>query len=70
MAERQIDRIRTAEETIRELVNTAAEIRKEAATLPIADQATKAELMTAAEDFERQAEELRDNLREWRKDIQ
>lgn len=69
MAERQIDRIRMAEEAIRELMHTATEIRKGAASLPIADPATKAELLTAAEEFERQAEELSADLRKWREDV-
>jgi chorismate mutase len=69
MTETQIDRIRKAEEAIRELVQLAAQIRQEADKLPIEDPAVHKELLETAEGFENQAQDLRNVLREWREDI-
>jgi hypothetical protein len=69
MTERQIDRIRKAEEAICELVQVAAQLRKEVENLPITDADCRAELLEAAEEYERQAHGLRDALRRWREDI-
>ena len=69
MMESQIDRIKKAEEAIRELVEVAAQIRQEAATLPVEDPATRKELLETAEGFETKVQELRKALREWREDI-
>lgn len=69
MGESQIDRIRKAEEAIRELVKVAAQIRQEADSLPIKDADLRAELLEAAEGLEAQAQDLRSALRDWREDI-
>jgi hypothetical protein len=69
MKESQIDRIRKAEEAVRELVTLAAQIRQEADTLPAEDPALRKELLETAEGFETQAQALRNALREWREDI-
>jgi hypothetical protein len=69
MTDSQIDRIRKAEEAIRELVQLAAQIRQEADKLPIEDPAVRNELLETAEGFEIQAQDLRNALREWREDI-
>lgn len=69
MTESQIDRIRKAEEAVRELVEVAAQIRQEADKLPIEDPYTRKELLEAAEAYEIQVQDLRNALREWREDI-
>jgi len=69
MSERQIDRIRKAEEAVLELVKIAAELRQEVDNLPVNDLDTRKELLQAGEGFETQAQGLRDSLREWREDI-
>ena len=69
MTEAQIDRIRRAEEAVRELVKLAAEIRQEADRLPVEDPALRKELLETAEGFETQAQDLRSALRDWREDI-
>jgi hypothetical protein len=69
MTESQVDRIKTAEEAVRELVELAAQIRQEAAKLPIEDPALRNELLETAEWFETQAQGLRNVLQEWRQDI-
>ena len=69
MTESQIDRIRKAEEAVRELVELAAQIRQEADKLPVEDPAVRKELLETAEGFEIQAQDLRNVLREWREDI-
>jgi hypothetical protein len=69
MTESQIDRIRKAEEAIRQLVQVAAQIRQEADKLPIEDPAVRKELLETAEGLEIQAQDLRKTLREWREDI-
>jgi len=65
----QIDRIRKAEEAVRELVTLAAQIRQEADKLPIEDAALRKELLETAKGFEKQAQDLSNALREWREDI-
>jgi hypothetical protein len=69
MTESQIDRIRKAEEAVRELVELAAQIRQEANKLPVADPGVRKELLETAEGFDIQAQDLRNALREWREDI-
>jgi hypothetical protein len=69
MTNSQIDRIRKAEEAISELVELAAEIRVEAAKLPIADPDLHAELLKTAEGFELQAKDLSNDLKKWRQEI-
>jgi hypothetical protein len=69
MTESQLDRIRKAEEAVRELVTVAAQIRLEADKLPVEDPALRKELLETAEGFEAQAQDLRNALREWREDI-
>ncbi len=69
MTESQIDRIRKAEEAVRELVELAAQIRQEADKLPVEDRTLRKELSETAEGFEAQVQDLRNTLREWREDI-
>ena len=69
MMESQIDRIRKAEEAVRELVELAEQIRQEADKLPIKSPAARKELLGTAQGFETQAQDLRNTLREWREDI-
>jgi len=69
MTESQIDRIRKAEEAVRELIEIAAQIRQEADKLPIDDPSMREELLEAAEGYEIQVQDLRDALRRWREDI-
>jgi CRP-like cAMP-binding protein len=69
MTESQVDRIRKAEEAVRELVVVAAQIRQEAARLPVEDPALRKELLETADGFETQARDLRNALRRWREDI-
>ena len=69
MTESQIDRIRKAEEAVRELVELVAQIRQEADKLPVKDPGLRKELLETAEGFETQAQDLRNTLREWREDI-
>jgi len=54
---------------VRELVELAAQIRQEAAKLPIEDPALRIELLQTAEGLETQAQDLRNALKEWREDI-
>jgi hypothetical protein len=68
MTESQLDRIKKAEEAMRELVELAAQIR-EAAKLPIDDPALRIELLETAEGFETQAQDVGNALKEWREDI-
>jgi hypothetical protein len=69
MTESQVDRIRKAEKAFRELVKIAAQIRGEAAKLPVKDLGKREELLASAEQFERQAQDVKNALREWREDI-
>jgi hypothetical protein len=69
MTESQLDRIRKAEDAVRELVKVAAQMRQEADSLPVNDPDLRKELLDAAEGFETEAQNLRDALREWREDI-
>ena len=69
MAESQIDRIRKAEATIKEVSQIAAQIRKELDELPKKDDGERNELLAAAEGFDMQAQELENALRKWREDI-
>ena len=69
MTESQMDRIRKAEEAVRELVELAARIRQEADKLPVEDLTLRRELLKTAEGFETQAQDLRNALRDWRQDI-
>jgi len=69
MTESQLNRIRKAEEAVRELVELAAQIRQEADKLPVGDPALRKELLETADGFETQAQDLRNTLREWREDI-
>ena len=54
---------------MRELVELAEQIRQEADKLPLEDPALRKELLETAEEFEAQAQDLRNALREWREDI-
>jgi hypothetical protein len=54
---------------VRELVELAAQIRQEAANLPIDDPTLRIELLETAEGFETQAQDVRNALKEWREDI-
>ncbi len=54
---------------MRELVQVAAQIRREADNLPIANAQLRTELLEAAEKYEQKAQSLQDALREWREDI-
>jgi hypothetical protein len=69
MTESQVDRIKKAEKAVRELVELAAQIRQEAAKLPIENPALRNELLETVEGFETQAQDLRNTLQEWREDI-
>lgn len=69
MTESQIDRIRKAEDAMRELVELAAQIRQEVGKLSVEDLALRKELLETAESFETQAADLKNTLREWREDI-
>jgi hypothetical protein len=69
MTDSQIDRIRKAEEAVRELVELATQIRQEADKLPVEDPGVRKELLETAEGFEIQAQDLRNALRERRGDI-
>jgi hypothetical protein len=69
VTESQIDRIRKAEQAIRELVEVASHICEEADKLPVQDPAIRKELLETAEGFETQVEDLRNALQEWRQYI-
>jgi erythromycin esterase-like protein len=69
MMERQIDRIQRAEEAVRELLKVAAQIREKIDSAETKDPGQLKELSEAAEGFEKEAERIRDALREWREDI-
>jgi hypothetical protein len=64
MTEFPIDRIRKAEEAVRELVKLAAQIRQEASLLPVEDPVLRKELLETAEGFETQAQDLENSLQE------
>jgi hypothetical protein len=69
MTESQIDRIRKAEEAVRELLKVAEQIRQEADSLPVEDSDVRKELLGTVQGLEAEAQNLRDTLREWREDI-
>jgi FtsZ-binding cell division protein ZapB len=69
MTESQIDRIRKAEEAIRQLVEVAAQIRREIDSLDVKDTDVRKELVETAEGIETEAQSLREALRQWREDI-
>jgi len=69
MTESQIDRIRKAEEAVRELVEVAAQIRHEIDNLKVKDSGLRKELLETAEGIEAEVQNLRNALREWREDI-
>jgi hypothetical protein len=69
MNESLIDRIRNAEQSARDLLSTAAQIREEVERLPLKDHALRSELSESAEAFESQAKGLAVHLERWRKQI-
>jgi len=69
MTESQIDRIRKAEQAARDLVTVTAQIRQEAAELPIEDYVLRKELLDTADGLDAQARELSNLLRSWRENI-
>lgn len=69
MTERQIDRIRQAEASMREAREVAGEIRSALDAANVKQPRAREELLKAAERLERQIEEIQNALREWRKDI-
>lgn len=69
MTERQIDRIRQAEASMREAREVAGEIRSVLDAANVKQPRAREELLKAAERLERQIEEIQNALREWRKDI-
>ena len=67
--ERQIDRIKKAEQAMKELLEVAAALRRQIEQAGSKDPNQIRELLEAAEGFEKEAQRMRDALRNWRQDI-
>jgi FtsZ-binding cell division protein ZapB len=67
--ERQLDRIKQAEEAMKQLLEIAAQLRQEIEKAGSSNPDQIIELREAAEGLERQARELKDSLRDWREEI-
>ena len=66
--ERPIDQIRRAEEAMRELLKAAAQLRQQVENA--GDRQQLAELIKAAEEFEKAAQKIKESLQQWRQSIQ
>jgi uncharacterized coiled-coil DUF342 family protein len=69
MAERQIDKIKEAEAAVSELLQAAAQLRRQISDLQSKDPAHLTELLEAAEAFENEIQRMNEALEEWRKEI-
>lgn len=70
MTERPIDQIKKAEEAMRELVKAATELRRQIAFACAEHPDETAELVRAAESFEREVQTIKERLQQWRQGIQ
>ena len=70
MAERPIDEIKRAEEGMRELLKAATELRRKVALACAEHPEETAQLVRAAESFEREVEVIKERLQRWRQGIQ
>ena len=66
--ERPIDQIRRAEEAMRELLKAATQLRQQVENAGNPQQL--AELIKAAAEFEKEAQEIKESLQQWRQSIQ
>lgn len=67
--ERQIDRIKQAEDAMKELLKIAAQLRQEVERAGSSNPDQVRELLEAAQGFELEAKRVKDSLRDWREDI-
>lgn len=68
--ERPIDQIKRAEQAIRELVHAAAELRRQVDLACASNPEQTAELIKAAEGFEKEVQRIKEYLCQWRQSIQ
>ena len=68
--ERPIDQIKKAEQAMQELLKAAAQLRQQVEIAGAKDPQHLAELMRAAEEFEKQAQKIKESLQQWRQSIQ
>jgi hypothetical protein len=68
--ERTIDQIRKAEEAMQELLKVAAQLRREVQIAGEKNPGALAELVKAAEAFEKEAQRIQQSLQQWRQGIQ
>lgn len=68
--ERPIDQIKKAEESMRELLKAAAELRRQVDIAQAKNPEEAAELVKAAAGFEKEAQKIQQFLQQWRQSIQ
>ena len=68
--ERTIDEIKKAEQAMQELLDVAAQLRKQIELASEKNPEQIAELVKAAAGFEREAQKIKDYLQQWRQSIQ
>jgi predicted nucleic acid-binding Zn-ribbon protein len=68
--ERTIDEIKKAERAMQELLNVAAQLRKQIELASEKNPEQIAGLVEAAAGFEREAQKIKDYLQQWRQSIQ
>lgn len=69
MTERQIDKIKKAEGAVQELLQAAAQLRRQIEDVQAKDPEHLGELLHAAESFESEIQKMTEALESWRKEI-
>jgi DNA-binding ferritin-like protein len=69
MAERQIDKIKEAEGAVQELLEAAAQLRRQIEDVQSKDPEHLTDLLQAAEAFEKEIQKMTEALESWRREI-
>ena len=69
MTERQIDKIKKAEGAVQELLQAAAQLRRQIEEVQSKDPEHLSELLRAAEAFENEIQKMTEALEGWRREI-
>ncbi len=67
--ERTIDQIKQAEHAMQQLLKVAAQLRREVENAGARNPEQLKDLMNAAEKFEKEAQKIKDYLKQWRQSI-
>ena len=68
--ERTIDQIKQAEQAMQQLLKVAAQLRQEVENAGARNPDQLKDLVDAAEKFEKEAQKIKDYLKQWRQSIQ